>query len=161
MSNLIGSNISTLPLGPGGGLADNRAMAPWYTDRDAEMDDPAPEPIPMNVKSQKFIGEQGVDFGVGLLEPIWHNDLDPDAGTNSRFSIVGVTRDQYGSPVGGVTVKCFQTSTDILISTVVSDVNTGAFAALTQAYNDNHYLVAHKTGTPDLDGASVNTLQGA
>jgi len=78
-------------------------------------------------------------------------------GCNGRLSFVGVTRDQFGSPTGGVTVKLFRTSTDQLVSTVLSDAS-GNYTITTPYYPDGHYLVCYKTASPDIFGTTVNTL---
>lgn len=78
-------------------------------------------------------------------------------GANGRLAFVGITRDQYGSPVGGVTVKCYRTSTDEVTATVISDAN-GAYTITTPYYPDGHYLVCYKTASPDIFGTTVNTL---
>jgi hypothetical protein len=69
---------------------------------------------------------------------------------------VGVTRDQYGSPLGNCTVRCFRTSSGELVSQVTSDAN-GNYVA-TSPYSDQHFLTVHKTLSPDVAGASVDTL---
>lgn len=78
------------------------------------------------------------------------------SGSSARLSFVGYTRDAYGSPLGGMTVRCFRTSSDELVAKVVSDVN-GYYIATTP-YADGHYLTVHKTGPPDVGGASIDTL---
>lgn len=89
------------------------------------------------------------------------------AGAQSRFAFTGVTRDAYGTALGGVLVKLFKTSDgsypgtkDILMDEVVSDVS-GNFQVTTAYYPDPHYLVTYKTGSPDVQGTTVNTLIGA
>lgn len=78
---------------------------------------------------------------------------------NGRLSFVGYTRDQYGSAVGFCTVRCFNTATNALVATVISDGN-GYYIATTP-YSDAHYLVVHKSGSPEIAGASVSTLTPA
>jgi hypothetical protein len=80
-------------------------------------------------------------------------------GTTSRYAVSGVTRDVYGSPLGGVTVKMFRTSTDEMVGTTVSDP-AGAYLVSTPYYPDTHYLVFYKAGFPDVFGTSVNTING-
>ena len=81
------------------------------------------------------------------------------SGCNGRLGFVGYTRDQYGSTVGFCTVRCFNTATNELVSTVVSDGN--GFYIATTPYADAHYLVVHKAGSPEIAGASVSTLTPA
>jgi len=78
-------------------------------------------------------------------------------GANGRLSFVGITRDAFGSPLGGVNVKLFRTSTDELVSSVVSDAN-GNYTITTPYYPDPHYMVCYKAGPPDTFGTTVNTL---
>lgn len=85
-----------------------------------------------------------------------HSDMWRSFGSNGRLGFVGITRDAYGSPLGGCTVRCFRNSTNELVSAVTSDAN--GFYIATTPYNDAHYLVVHKTGSPNVAGASVNTI---
>lgn len=80
-------------------------------------------------------------------------------GANGRLGFVGYTRDQYGSAIGGCTVRCFNTATNELTAQVVSDSN--GFYIATTPYADGHYLVVHKSGSPDIAGASISTLTPA
>lgn len=107
----------------------------------------------------QFTGAGGVD--VEVFESPYVERVEPIAGASSRYGVSGVTRDIYGSPLGGVTVKIFKTSDDSLVSTIVSDANTGAFIVTTPYYPDTHYIVTYKAGSPDTFGTSVNTLTGA
>lgn len=104
-----------------------------------------------------FLGSLGAD--VALLAPVEWSLYDPAAGASSRYAFVGITRDQYGSPLGACTVKLYRTSDDALLDTTTSD-STGAFLLNTPYYPDAHYMVAHKSGSPDVDGVTVNTLIG-
>ena len=78
----------------------------------------------------------------------------------SRYGFVGVTRDSFGAPARNCTVKLFRTSDDLLIDKTVSDLY-GNFLLNTPFYPDTHYIVAHKTDAPPINGASVNTLIGS
>lgn len=79
------------------------------------------------------------------------------SGSNGRLGFVGYTRDAFGSPLGGCTVRCFRTSTNELVSQVTSDTN-GQYIATTP-YGDAHYLTVHNsTVTPAVAGASVDSL---
>lgn len=78
--------------------------------------------------------------------------LYPVSGCNGRLAFNGITRDQYGSPLGNCTVRCYRTSTHELQSVVTSDAN-GAFIATTP-YSDSHFLVVHGAA---VAGASVDT----
>lgn len=82
------------------------------------------------------------------------------AGGSSRYGMSGVTRDSFGSAVGYCTVKLYLTATDALIDATVSDP-LGNFLLNTPYYPNTHYIVAHKGGSPDIDGVTRNTLIGA
>lgn len=94
------------------------------------------------------------------MRPDTWGEYDVTAGTSGRFGFSGITRDAYGSPLGGMTVKLYRTSTDEMVSSVVSDVN-GNFTVLTPYYPDAHFINIYKTGSPDVFGTTANTLVGA
>lgn len=98
-----------------------------------------------------------------VLEPsqYWYEMPEITRGTNSRYGIAGVTRDANGSAIVSCTVKLFKTSTDELVSRIVSDANNGSYLLSTPYYPDTHYIVAYKAGSPDIAGATVNTLIGS
>lgn len=104
-------------------------------------------------------GDLSVDSTVLSSKPLWVA-FEPVAGAVSLFGMSGVTRDVYGSPLGGVTVKVFRTADDVLVSSIISDPS-GNFTVTTPYYPDTHYLVTYKTGSPDVFGSSTNTLQGS
>ena len=105
-----------------------------------------------------FVGDQSTD--VGVLESDTWGQFYPYAGTRTGYGFTGVTRDQYGSPVGNMVVKVFRTSDDVLQHTTTSGAD-GSFVLVSPYYPDTHYITVHKTGTPDIDGISPNTLIGA
>ena len=104
-----------------------------------------------------LVGDGGLD--VALLEASKWGQFDPAAGASSSYGFAGVTRNEYGSALGDVTVKAFLTATDTLVMTVVSDVN-GEYLLPTPYYPSTHYLVFYKTGSPDVFGTSANSLIG-
>lgn len=76
-------------------------------------------------------------------------------GCNGRLAFVGYTRDQYGSVLGGCTVRLYRTGTEEQQCKVTSDANGLYFA--TTPYNDAHFQVIHNAaGT--LAGATRNDL---
>lgn len=99
-----------------------------------------------------------VDTGV-MRRSAQHSDMWRSFGTNGRLAFVGFTRDSAGAPIAGCTVRAFRTSTDELVSRVTSDAN-GRYEA-TSPYLEAHYITVHKTGSPDIAGASVDTLTPA
>lgn len=107
-----------------------------------------------------LLGDMGSDVSMLHDRPPRYGDVWYASGCNGRLAIVGVTRNAYGSAVGGCTVKIFRTNTDELLSTVISDPNTGEYTITTPYYPDGHYLVVYKSGTPDMFGTTVNTLVG-
>jgi hypothetical protein len=97
----------------------------------------------------------------------WDAGVDLFGGTNARYAFIGVTRDGYGTAIGGMTVKLFKTVgggnpdlKDVKIDETVSDVS-GNFQVTTPYYPDTHYIVSYKAGTPDIQGITTNTLIGA
>lgn len=103
-----------------------------------------------------LIGGRGFD-GDNLLEiNAKHSDMWRSFGSNGRLGFVGVTRDQYGSAIGNCRVRCFRAATDELMSSVLSDANGNYIA--TTPYYEGHYLTVHKSGTPDICGATPETL---
>jgi len=95
-----------------------------------------------------------------LAAATW-GEFDQTAGAASRYGFTGITRDQYGSVLGSCVVKLFRTSDDKLIDTTTSNATTGAFLLNTPYYPDTHYIYVHKTGSPDVDGVSPNTMIGS
>ena len=73
--------------------------------------------------------------------------------------ISGVTRDSTGAPLGGMTVKLYNTNDDKMQEVVTSDANGNyTFSSIVNA--DAYYIVEYKTGPPDVRGTSDNTLVG-
>lgn len=105
-----------------------------------------------------FVGDGGAD--VGILAGVRWGNYDIAAGAASRFGFVGVTRDQWGTAIGACTVYLFRTSDNVLQDTTTSDPD-GNFLLNTAYYPDTHYIVAHKAGSPDVDGVTPNTLIGS
>jgi hypothetical protein len=105
----------------------------------------------------RLSGEPGVS--AEFQSAVQWGQYDQAAGASSRYGFVGVTRDAYGTPIASCTVKLFRTSDDLLLDTTTSDPS-GNYLLNTAYYPDTHYLVAHKSGSPDVDGVSVNTLIG-
>lgn len=105
-------------------------------------------------------GATGMDASGGeWLTPIWFDQPEMTKGMNGRVGFVGITRDVYGTAIPGATVKCFRTVDDSLVSQVTSGTD-GSFTVSTP-WLDAHYLVSFKPGTPNVAGATDNTLLGA
>lgn len=164
MSDFISSVATGLPLlGPG----DMRHADSWFfggpdlTPGDGVLANPVWTCDPMRDgfqspwwPSQGLFGDSG-DV-TPICSPCVYTCVWVLAGQNGRLAFVGVTRDAYGSPIGGATVRCFRAATDELTAIVTSDP-AGNYIATTPYY-EAHYLVVHKSGSPDVAGASVATL---
>lgn len=74
----------------------------------------------------------------------------------ARYTITGVTKDSTGAVLGSVTVDLFDTASDTIRGTTVSDA-TGNYLVDAQI-DATYYLVGYKSGAPDVAGTSVNTL---
>ena len=71
--------------------------------------------------------------------------------------VLGVTKDSTSTPLGGVTVSLFLTSTNTLIGQTISD-GSGNYDFPLFNPPGPFYLVAYKAGSPDVAGTTVNTL---
>jgi hypothetical protein len=109
--------------------------------------------------SSNFAGDNAVDMA--MIQSAKWSEIDFGEGASSRFGFVGTTRDANGTPVPSCTVKLYRTSDDSLLDNQTSDPVTGVFLLNTPYYPDQHYIVAHKSGSPDIDGVSPNTLIGS
>lgn len=73
--------------------------------------------------------------------------------------ISGVTKDSAGAVLGDCVVQLFRTINDAIIEETTSDAN-GIYSFATVALGTQYYVVAYKTGSPDVAGTTVNTLIG-
>jgi hypothetical protein len=71
-------------------------------------------------------------------------------------SIAGVTRDSTGAPLGVCDLDLYMTHADMLAAQTQSDA-AGAFTFWNPG-SGPYYIVAYKTGLPDVAGTTVNTL---
>jgi hypothetical protein len=94
-----------------------------------------------------------------LVEQMWSR-TDTNTGAGSRYGVVGVTRNAFGTALAGCIVKLYRTSTDEVVSSIVSDAG-GNYVVTTPYYPDQHYIVIYKAGFPDVYGTTINTLIGA
>jgi hypothetical protein len=69
----------------------------------------------------------------------------------------GVTRDGNGNPLGGVTVKLFNTINDVKVAQTVSD-GSGNWSIAPPNVSGTFFVVEYLAGAPDRAGTSVNTL---
>lgn len=75
------------------------------------------------------------------------------------LQLSGITKDSAGAVLANCTVRLFRTSDDKFIEQVVSDAN-GNYQFRSASLSEPYYLVAYKTGSPDVAGTTVNTLVG-
>lgn len=75
----------------------------------------------------------------------------------SSFSLSGVSRDSTGAILGNCVIDLFLTGTDILQQSTVSDASGNFWFSLMAP--GPYYIVAYKAGSPDVTGATANTLQ--
>jgi hypothetical protein len=76
--------------------------------------------------------------------------------SRSTVRIIGVTRDSAGAILAGATVKLYRTQSDEYLAQTISD-GSGNFS-LDVPGPSPFYLVAYLPGSPDVAGATVNTL---
>jgi hypothetical protein len=97
----------------------------------------------------------------GVVDAEWGRQLARIAhGAASRVGFPGVTLDQYGAPLAGVTVILHRTATREYVMEIVSDAN-GNYLAQSVYAGEGHYKVIHKAGAINVFGASDNNLIGA
>lgn len=82
----------------------------------------------------------------------------PPTGVHVRKKISGVTKDSTGAVLAGATVQIFNTSTGLLVDTVVSDSAGNYYASDPNAVNC--FAVAYEAGSPDVAGTTKNNLTG-
>jgi hypothetical protein len=76
----------------------------------------------------------------------------------SFYKINGTSRDSSGAILGNCIVELFVTNTDVRLERTLSNAD-GLFYFKSPALGVNHYIVAYKTGAPDVSGTTLNTLQ--
>jgi hypothetical protein len=72
--------------------------------------------------------------------------------------IVGQTLDSAGAVLAGCTVTLFRTSDDMPQKTTLSDASGNYSFSVERS--TTYYSVAYKAGSPDVTGATVDTLAG-
>jgi hypothetical protein len=79
------------------------------------------------------------------------------------WTMVGVTRDKNGNPLGNCTVYLFSSTTLALVTTTTSDVNGNFSFSGLQCGLDNpnipipnayYFVIAFLAGTPDVQGTT-------
>lgn len=118
--------------------------------------------MPSDYKNAFWPGNAAVLGGASsdVLQGVWSRPMSRIGhGEASRLGFVGITRDQNGNILGGVTCSLFLTATRAWIMDVVSDAN-GAFLLQTFYSPDTHFIVFWKAGAPNLFDTTDQTLQG-
>jgi hypothetical protein len=96
------------------------------------------------------------------LEDYWEwpamNDLKSGKRWRQLYHVSGQCKDSGGNSLGPCIVDLFKTSDDTKVDTCVTDDSGNYRVYATE--NVAHYCVAYKTGSPDVAGATVNTLTG-
>jgi hypothetical protein len=106
-----------------------------------------------------FIGDQSTD--VAIEEATWGRRPKRFAyGCASRVGFIGISFDQFGTPLAGVTCSLFRTSTKEWIMDIVSG-SDGSFLLQSWYSPDSHFIVFYKAGAPDVFGTTRQTLVGA
>jgi hypothetical protein len=126
-----------------------KVLVPRYRDNDSTYS----WQTPYWPGSGGLIGENGPSGDI--WQSIWFDQPDVVIGHRFTYGFIGISRDQYGSPLGGVTMKLFHTVDDVLIDKQTSDAN-GNYT-LTTPFEDDHYIVAQKTSAV-VSGATLDNL---
>lgn len=79
-------------------------------------------------------------------------------GTQSMNFIRGSCKDGSGVAVANAIVQAFVTATDQIAGEVQANTDGTYSVGVQQSKATPHYLVAYKAGSPDITGATVNTL---
>lgn len=81
------------------------------------------------------------------------------SGTPTRAQISGVTRDSTTNPLANCTIQVLSADGTLLAYSTTSDGN-GNYEAYVEDPTLNYKVDAYKTGSPDVAGTTINTLQG-
>lgn len=169
MSQFLGTTSGTNGLGIQCAANDIRLVAGWY-DNDAFKEVAEDEPWALDGFRSPWWprGMQLDASGDEMREAIWCDRPELNSGAVAAMGITGYTRDAYGSIVTSATVKLFNTSTvgnvakDTMLSEATSDPTTGFYQLYTPFYSETtHYIVCFKSGTPNIQGVTVNNLVSA
>lgn len=97
-------------------------------------------------------------FGQDIAEHRWWSPMQRAGRGNGNVKyILGQCKDGSSNPVSGAAVQCFLTASDLLVSETTSNTD-GSYEAPSVYPGQAHYLVAYRPGSPDITGATVNTL---
>lgn len=76
----------------------------------------------------------------------------------TRYEINGITKDSAGAVLPTCVVDIFETATDTLVASVISNAEGRYSAAVSGKAGLTFYAVAYKALAPDVAGTTVNTL---
>lgn len=79
-------------------------------------------------------------------------------GNATQNFIMGRCLDGDGNGVSGATVQAFRTADDAVVRETTADANGYYEAGTPEPVGTAHYLVAYRSGVPDIAGTTVNTL---
>lgn len=169
MSMFLGTTSGTAGVGIQCYANDIRLHSEWYDMEWTVEVDASDAWNYTGYRTDFWPGNGGLDASGGeWLRGVWMDHPDLNTGASSLMAFVGYSRDAYGSILPGCTMKLFKTndgslpnSTDMKVSETVSDATTGFYTLYTPYYPDQHYIVSFKSGTPNVQGVTVNTLIGA
>jgi hypothetical protein len=152
-----GSSVDTI-VRPDG--VDNRMRPAWFVIADVFVRPDAFDLLD-GLSTGWWPGAAGLSTDAGgvlgdILNPIKREPPEYISGQSTRWGITGIARDVYGSPLANVELTLFKTDDDTKQDQKFSDAFGGY--TLTTPYYQAHYIVAYKTGSPDITGTSVNTL---
>lgn len=100
-----------------------------------------------------FFGGDSPGFHAGSFDG-WHFGL---GGSQTQKYIVGICKDQNGTPLPGAVVQGFRTSDDMFVGETACNAQGTYELNCPQTPNDQHYLVAYYA-SGNLAGTTVNTL---
>ena len=103
-------------------------------------------------------GEDALDFNEIHEVPKWEYRVWP-SGTKARKRFSGITYDSAGAVCPGCIVQLYRSIDESFIAWCYSD--TIGYYQLFSPFADEHFLVARKTGTQAIAGATVDTILGA
>jgi hypothetical protein len=87
---------------------------------------------------------------------VWVNA--PNRLTPQRYIISGVTRNSTGTPLETCVVNVFDTVSNTLLATTISDAGGNYSLGVNGLPGLTFYAVAYKAGGTDVEGTTVNTL---
>jgi hypothetical protein len=137
---IIGADLSTDSLDPGIGINNLTTRAVNLRNFDAQFEPPDQYTMAPPATIFPAYGRQSYQ------QTDWYR---------SNSTLVGVTRDSTGAVLGNVEVVLYSTI-DVVIGSQYSDAS-GNFSFQNPGTGP-FYIVAYKTGAPDVAGTTVNTL---